>query len=222
MATNKFRNWQTILYLDSCKEGWEDIMKKHKEIKWYVSPLHDKDIKEDGENKKPHHHIVFMCKNQIRVPTFNEICKEIGALEFHSPKDNIVSDPQKAIEYHWHKNNPEKYQYNENDEIYINTGEYIPHVGTMVINYINDNKLWSINGIIKASMKDENTKIFDYVSKNTYFINQYLNDEVEKQKEQILQCVMRIISVIEDEPEIINEYALNNEYETLKEYIETE
>lgn len=222
MASKKFRNWQTILYLDSCSPEWLSIMEQHKEIKWYVSPLHDKDIKDDGEPKKPHHHIVMMFKNQVRVGSFNDICKEIGALEFHSPKENIVNDPKSAIEYHWHKNNPEKYQYEEKDEQYINTKEFIPHVGTLVINYINDNNCWSIRGIVNSAMKDNNTTVFDYISKNTYFINQYLNENVEKMKYHILQSAMTIMSVIENDSDIIDAYALENEVNTLREFIENE
>lgn len=235
MASKKYRNWQTILYLDSCKEEWKATMELHKDIKFYVSPLHDKDIylkevideagniiHKMGDLKKPHHHITICFKNQVRIDTFNELCEELGALKFHSPSDNIVVDLTKSIEYHWHLNNPEKIQYDKKGEMYINTSEFIPHLGTMVINYINDNNCWSIRGIINKTMKDENTKVFDYVSKNTYFINQYLNEDVEKKKYQILQSVMTIMSVIEDDPDIIDTYALENEVNTLKEFIENE
>lgn len=222
MATKKFRNWQTILYLDSCNENWTKSMEMHKDIKFYVSPLHDKDINKDGTPKKAHHHITMCFKNQVRVGTFDEICAELGALKFHSEQDNVVKDLTSSIEYHWHKNNPEKYQYDKGGEMYVNTTEFIPHVGTMVINYINDNNCWSIRGIVNKSMKDGNTKVFDYVSNNTYFIKEYLNENVEKQKNQILQSVMTIISVIENDPEIIEAYCLDNEVTTLKEFIYNE
>ena len=42
------RNWTIVVYLDSAPSNWESIIKQEPVA---ISPLHDKDITEDGERK---------------------------------------------------------------------------------------------------------------------------------------------------------------------------
>ena len=42
------RNWTIVVYLDSSPEDWEDVIKQEPAV---ISPLHDKDVTEDGERK---------------------------------------------------------------------------------------------------------------------------------------------------------------------------
>lgn len=46
------RNWTIIVYPDSAPENWRAIL-AGLHIQCYISPLHDKDVRANGEPKSP-------------------------------------------------------------------------------------------------------------------------------------------------------------------------
>lgn len=81
-----------------------------------ISPLHDKDTKPDGSVKKPHYHIV------INYPSSNTTLKAVKeriADELNAPAPLIADNPKGAYEYLWHKNSPEKHQYDKSGVIHL-------------------------------------------------------------------------------------------------------
>ena len=62
MTTNfnkRYRNFATIVYPESAPSDWINILRSEI-IPFFVSPLHDRDILEDGTPKKPHYHVMLM------------------------------------------------------------------------------------------------------------------------------------------------------------------
>ncbi len=55
----RVRNFATIVYKESAPVDWLDTLNRLC-IPSFVSPLHDKDIAEDGKVKKAHWHVMFM------------------------------------------------------------------------------------------------------------------------------------------------------------------
>lgn len=53
------RNYATIVYPESAPPNWISIL-EDEHIASFISPLHDKDIENDGENtpKKAHYHVI--------------------------------------------------------------------------------------------------------------------------------------------------------------------
>lgn len=75
-----------------------------------ISPLHDRDTKPDGSVKKPHYHVV------ISYPSSNTTLSAVKARiadRLNAPAPFVADNPKGAYEYLWHKNHPEKYQYDE-------------------------------------------------------------------------------------------------------------
>lgn len=105
----KKRNWAFVLYLDSAPEDWKEIL-KIKGLPFAVSPLHDKDINPDGTPKKPHYHIILVFGNPT---TYNNV-KSITD-ELNQPIPIPLESVRGMYRYFTHKDNPEKYQYNENE-----------------------------------------------------------------------------------------------------------
>lgn len=104
----KKRNWAFVLYLDSTPEDWKDILRL-KGLPMAISPLHDKDINADGTPKKPHFHIILCFGNST---TFNNV-KSITD-ELNQPIPIPLDSVRGMYRYLTHKDNPEKYQYDEN------------------------------------------------------------------------------------------------------------
>lgn len=106
-SKSKFYNWVLVLYPD-CEEHVKAVkyIKEHYE---YLMILHDKftvsELKDDGEEKKPHWHIM------LKFPTQrwrSSIAKNIGVEEHHIQK---CEDPSSYARYLIHMDDEEKYQY---------------------------------------------------------------------------------------------------------------
>ena len=108
MAENRSENYRDrihsiLLYPDNEKHNraYEIITKSYD----YASILHDKDIHENGEKKKPHIHVVVRF-GQARWAS--AVCKELGIEENYIEKTrNFVN----ALMYLIHYNDPDKAQY---------------------------------------------------------------------------------------------------------------
>ena len=58
-------------------EDWEDVIKQEPAV---ISPLHDKDVTEDGERKKPHYHVILSYKGNKSFEQIDEIARLLHAL----------------------------------------------------------------------------------------------------------------------------------------------
>lgn len=135
----KKRYWRFELYPESLPSGWLEFLKQTC-VEFALSPLHDKDVytkdvrNEDdtdlvqgkvGERKKPHYHGIFAFTSPTTFKNVYENFLEPLKQPIPLSCDNV----RRAYEYFWHKNDPEKYQYNKEDVQVFN--------GFDVLNYIN-------------------------------------------------------------------------------------
>jgi hypothetical protein len=102
---------------------WFDFMG----YEWSRSPLHDKDVNDDGTLKKAHYHwIVGLHKGFTTCKEWHKIFKE--NFPSATPFVEICRDIQGAFDYHTHKKNPEKAQYDESDILkseYFNPEDFV-------------------------------------------------------------------------------------------------
>lgn len=104
-VVQRYRNFATIVYLDSAPEGWlEKLSETH--IQAFVSPLHDKDVNPTGEPKKAHYHVMIMFDGVKTREQAKEICDLIGGVGIE-----ILSTTRGYARYLCHLDNPEKAQY---------------------------------------------------------------------------------------------------------------
>lgn len=135
----KKRYWRFEVYPESAPEDWLEYLKQTC-IEFAISPLHDKDVytknvrDEDdtdlvkakkGDLKKAHYHGIFAFNNPTTFKNvYENFLKPLG-----QPIPLSCDNVRRAYEYFWHKNDPDKYQYNKADVKVFN--------GFDVLNYIN-------------------------------------------------------------------------------------
>ena len=110
----KKRYWAFVLYPESAPENWQDILQQTG-LSCCVSPLHDKDTNPTGEPKKAHYHIILCYSG----PTTEKCVKSITD-RLNQPKPIALEQVRGYFRYLTHKDNPEKYQYDEKDIVTIN------------------------------------------------------------------------------------------------------
>ena len=110
----KKRYWAFVLYPESAPENWKDILQQTG-LSICVSPLHDKDIDPTGQPKKSHYHIILCFSG----PTTENVVKRITD-NLNCPKPIALEQVRGYFRYLTHKDNPDKYQYNEKDIFTIN------------------------------------------------------------------------------------------------------
>lgn len=135
----KKRYWRFELYPESLPPNWLEFLKQSC-VEFALSPLHDKDVytknvrsADDtdlvqgkvGQVKKAHYHGIFAFTNPT---TFKNVYESFLA-PLGQPIPLSCDNVRRAYEYFWHKNDPEKYQYNK-DEVQVFNG-------FDVLNYIN-------------------------------------------------------------------------------------
>ena len=112
--TIKKRNWTFVLYPESAPKDWMEQIKLSGLLA-AVSPLHDKDVNPTGEAKKAHHHILLVYSGPT---TYNAVAKFTASLNATIPQ--ALESVRGMYRYFSHKDNPEKYQYPEEDIIALN------------------------------------------------------------------------------------------------------
>lgn len=115
MSEQKSRGWLTLVYPESAREGWQNILAQIGQ-QCVISPLHDKDYNQGEENelKKPHYHVLLLWdgpttfKNAKRVV---ELICGVGCFAAMSVRG--------SIRYFCHLDNPDKVQYDVKDLVQL-------------------------------------------------------------------------------------------------------
>lgn len=175
----KKRNWATVVYPESAPKEWIDVLKLSG-VQSAISPLHDKDINPDEQEKKPHWHVILTFGSPTTQNNVKGLCERIGGV------GQIQLDSVRGYyRYFTHKDNPEKYQYDEKDIISLN--------GFSIIDFIEITKseILAIKKDLQILIKTENfceyADFMDYLLENgtaeqyeigcnnTYFFDKYLS-----------------------------------------------
>lgn len=125
MATEKTRgagrtrSWTFLIYPESAPKNWRSVLDEL-HIQWVESPLHDQDINDTGERKKPHYHILLAFDSVKAFDQVEEITKSLN-----SPIPQKCNSVRGMVRYMAHLDNPEKVQYS--------TSDIIPHGGFDVV-----------------------------------------------------------------------------------------
>lgn len=175
----KCRGFTGVLYEDSGNKKWREIL-EDLHIQYFYA-YHDKDINPDGTKKEPHYHIAWIHDG----PTTQKVGEDIGKLL--GVKNGVVQ-PIKSIRgvyrYFTHKDNPEKYQYEESvlvtgggfnvESIQELTAKEIREYKKELIGIIKDNKINNYSELIDITLESEDTNLFQVASTNTLFFDKYI------------------------------------------------
>lgn len=144
-----------------------------------ISPLHDKDINPTGEAKKAHYHVLLVYSGPT---TYNAVAKFTASLNATVPQ--ALESVRGMYRYFSHKDNPEKYQYNESEIKCINgfniadlvelTKSEVNELKRAVIQLIRDNDIREYATLVDVLMDAEMSAEYDVVVNNTFFFNSYI------------------------------------------------
>lgn len=188
----KSRYWTFIVYPESAKENWKEEMSS-RGLVFAVSPLHDKDINQDGEIKKPHYHVMV---------TWDAPRSYNNALEVSNLASGVIPKRVESVRgmyrYFAHLDNPEKTQYNIED-IEKYGGFELDLTSTEVTRILKE-----ITQDIKTLKIKEYCDLLDYyqdigdndkwelTSNHTFFLDKYICSKRNKEK-NTLQLTKKVV-----------------------------
>lgn len=179
MAENvKKRNWTFVLYPESAPSDWQEQIKLSG-LMSAISPLHDKDINPTGEAKKAHYHILLVYSGPT---TYNAVAKFTASLNATIPQP--LESVRGMYRYFSHKDNPEKYQYNESDIVTVNgfniadlvelTKSEVNEIKARVLHLIREIDIIEYADLVDFLTDNEMFLEYDVAINNTFFFNSYI------------------------------------------------
>ncbi len=183
----KKRYWAFILYEESAPTNWRELLQQTG-IQCAISPLHDKDVNADNTPKKPHYHIILCYEGPT---TYNNVLSLTSSLG--QPIPQPLEQIRGYYRYLIHKDNPEKYQYNEWEITTINgfdIKDYLGLTANQVVaclkelsHIIDDNNIIEYSTLIQLLRDDETMQeLLDVACNKTIFLNTYITSRRHSQK----------------------------------------
>lgn len=191
MKVTKKRNWAFVMYPESMPDNWKEIFSLSG-LQIAVSPLHDKDLNADEEEKKPHYHVIVVYGN---TTTYNNVLQFTKQLNATIPQ--ALESVRGYYRYFTHKDNPEKYQYDEKDiqtfggfdilEFVELTKTEVNKLISELTYIIRDNDIFEYSDLIFYCLDNQLNDYFAVASNHTlYFCNllNSLRNKGNKEKEK--------------------------------------
>lgn len=170
---------------------------------YFLSPLHDKDVYEDGkqkgEIKKPHWHLL-LCFQNARF--FNSIAKEFANFGVVEQNLNTIKCLNSAVRYLCHLDDGKKAQY-EIKEIRTNCKDLEKYlkkkveklsqaeISEILIKKLDESNILRFSEIVDIA-KSLGGEFVNFVTMRAYFFTQYLKERriYNSQRKEILQTMI--------------------------------
>lgn len=182
----KKRNWAFVLYPESAPVNWIEILQQTG-LQCVISPLHDKDLDPTGEPKKPHYHIILCYSGPTSFNVVKALCDSLN-----QPIPQALEQVRGYYRYLTHKDNPEKYQYSDEDIQPLNGFNISDFVELSKSEILEIKK--KLQELIRTEHIIEYSDFMDYLldngmsleyevgSNNTYFFEKYIASKRNKFK----------------------------------------
>lgn len=165
----------TELYPESVKPDYLSIIDGW-HIQALLSPLHDKDVNEDGSLKKPHYHLELLYSTGRTADAVRKDVVSIGGVGLEILKSKVG-----YARYLCHLDNPEKAQYDPKDVVEFGGVNYLSLIETKnksqvysdIIRYIDECHIKSYAQLLRYAMNFE-PLWFETLCKNGIVIKDYL------------------------------------------------
>ena len=184
---SKARAWAFITYPESAPENWKEILQKTG-IEFAISPLHDSDKDPTEEDKKPHWHVIALWGNTTTGATARKITESVNA-----PLPIPLNGVKGYYRYFTHKDNPEKFQYDEKDIQTLNGFNIVDlvelkrsevnEVKKRLLHMIEENDIVEYRGLLLHLLSEDLATEFDVASSHTIFIDKYITSRRNMLKE---------------------------------------
>lgn len=182
MKNIKKRYWAFVLYIDSAPQNWKDILQETG-LPCAISPYHDKDLNADLTPKKPHYHIILCYDGPT---TFNNV-KSLTVDRLNSTIPIPLEQVSGYYRYLTHLDNPEKFQYNNDDIITLNgfcsdnyetlTTTQINKIKIEILKFIDDNKIYEYSLLLEILRKSDLYNLLDVAMNHTILFNTYITSK---------------------------------------------
>lgn len=182
----RYRDFATEIYPESALSGWMDKL-KDMHIPCFISPLHDKDVNPDGEPKKPHYHIMMMHTSVKTREQAIEAFKEIEGVGCE-----VINSRRGYARYLIHKDNPEKYQYDEKDVISLSGADYYETISLVsdkyavlndVIMFIKDNNIDNVLDLYNYAVENDCLDWKRIIQDKSFVVNMFCNANYQRNKD---------------------------------------
>lgn len=189
----KKRNWAFVLYPESAPINWIELLQQTG-LQCAISPLHDKDIDPTGEPKKAHYHVILCYSGPTSFNVVKSLCDSLN-----QPIPQALEQVRGYYRYLTHKDNPEKYQYDD-DEIRtingFNISDFVELSKSEVIEIkkklqqlIINLDIYEYSDFMDYLLHNELNLEYDVASCNTYFFEKYISSRRNKDKyKRLVQC----------------------------------
>lgn len=174
----KKRNWTFVLYPESAPQDWFERLKLSG-LMSAISPLHDKDVNPTGEKKKAHYHVLLVYSGPT---TYNAVAKFTASLNATIPQP--LESLRGMYRYFTHKDNPEKYQYEESEIVTVNgfniadlvelTKSEVNELKKNILKLVREVNITEYSDLVDFLVDNEMTSEYDVAINNTFFFHTYI------------------------------------------------
>lgn len=205
------RYWKFLIYPDSCGGGWnndvdyEGLLDRLEELglQLFLSPIHNRDLDESGNFKKPHMHVLAYVPGKKSYKTMCEMLQPFGVATVKEVTDHEVDE-----QYWCHlncRNKEVKPEYPVSACVSLNG--YVPTGLLKETRHGNLRKLWSLieeNGMIYfCDLMNEVMKNYPNLIED---LNRYMGllDKYLQSRERIVRMVKTLnVGVEPDNPSYV-------------------
>lgn len=185
-VTKKSYSWATLLYPESCCSDYAKIL-VDMAIPCLISPLHDKDVNEDGTPKKPHYHVLMKFKTQKSNLQVEDIVSKISGAGCE-----CIHDAGQYARYLTHMDDEDKAQYDASSVQIIGDIDYLkltaPKLDTLdafveIIDLIENNDICTYTELIMLCRRNR-PELMKVAIDKSYSLNIYLRgiNQTEQRK----------------------------------------
>lgn len=200
----KKRNWACVIYPDSAPEDWINEF-RIRGLVFAVSPLHDKDVDPTGEKKKPHYHVILCYPGPVTFKMVNDLMQE-----FNQPIPKALESVAGMYKYFTHKDNPDKYQYDEKDiqrfngfdpNMVLNSEEVYAAL-IKIQNFVIELDLYEYSYLMDFLLQSEYMDLWNVAASHTLFLNTYITSKRHAFEKQLQKSDKDLRHRIENRVEV--------------------
>lgn len=176
MATLKKRNWAFVLYPESAPDDWRERLQRYG-VPCAVSPLHDKDLNDKGEGKKPHYHIIIAYKHPTTQNNVLAFIESLNQNKYVEPIQDLLA----YYRYLAHLDDPDKAQYLVEDIVtycgFKPPREKLDSDDCVLglFNFIRDNQITEYSYLIDILSQANELDLLQYAVCHAYAVISYLH-----------------------------------------------
>lgn len=186
----KARYWASVGYPESLPENWKEKLRETG-LQVAISPLHDKDLNPDGEEKKIHYHFIFAYEGPTTYNNVKNLCDE-----FNMTIPIKLESIRGMYRYHIHLDNPEKYQYDDRDRTLLNgfdsnsvnelTKTEVNKIVKQILTFVIENDIIEYSDLLQILLESDETNMLDVATNKTLLFDGFIRSRRNKRKETLL------------------------------------